>query len=215
MAKSRKTGRTNRSRQPSSLPIPRGFHTITPSLGVVGAVAALDFDKKAFGPRELERQIAPDGRLIHGRVKIGDSMVILADVFPGSDKSAPSTVETTTVSLHIYSKDVETLWNRADLWAHVGMTKEARQVAAKLEAASRGRYITPEGIASIHVALGDKTKALEGLERGHGEGSSYLVLDYQSRSFDSIRDVPRFLSILERIQISPEVKWARNPLTTS
>jgi adenylate cyclase len=110
---------------------------------------------------------------------------------------------------------VWTEWNRAVLWAQVGMTKEARQVAAKLEAASRSRYITPEGIASIHAALGDKTKALEWLERDHGEGSSYLVLDYQSRSFDAIRDDPRFLSILERIHISTEVKWARNPLTTT
>jgi adenylate cyclase len=106
-------------------------------------------------------------------------------------------------------------WNRAVLWAQVGKTDAARQVLSKLEDASRSRYITPEGIASIYAALGDKAKALEWLERDHGEGSSYLVLDYQSRSFDTIRDDPRFLSILERIHIPTEVKWARNPVATT
>ncbi|MFZ1023307.1 MAG: tetratricopeptide repeat protein [Thermoplasmata archaeon] len=105
-------------------------------------------------------------------------------------------------------------WNRAVLWAQVGRTDEARQVLIKLESASRSRYITPEGIASIYAALGDKEEALEWLERNHGEGSSYLVLDYQSRSFDTIRDEPRFLSILERIHIPTDVKWVRNPATT-
>jgi PhnB protein len=80
---------------------------------VVGGVAALEFYAKAFGARELERHTAPNGTLIHGRVKIGDSMVIVADVFAGSDNAAPSTLESTTVTLHIYSKDVESLWNRA------------------------------------------------------------------------------------------------------
>jgi PhnB protein len=113
MAKTKKSSRTTRPRTTSALPIPRGFHSITPSLAVVGGVAALEFYKKAFGARELQRQTAPNGKLIHGRVKVGDSMVIVSDVFAGSDKVAPSTVETTTVTLHIYTKDVESLWNRA------------------------------------------------------------------------------------------------------
>jgi PhnB protein len=113
MAKSKRARKVTRARKPASLPIPRGFHTITPSLAVVGGTAALEFYKKAFGATELERQTTPDGKLIHGRVKIGDSMVLVADVFPGSDKAAPSTVETTTVTLHIYSNDVESLWDRA------------------------------------------------------------------------------------------------------
>jgi PhnB protein len=102
-------------RTPSSkgLPIPRGFHTVTPSLAVVGGVAALEFYKNAFGAKELLRNVTPAGKLIHGRLKIGDSIVLLSDVFSGSDRTAPSMVETTTVTLHLYSTDVEKLWNRA------------------------------------------------------------------------------------------------------
>ncbi len=43
----------------------------------------------------------------------GNSLVLLSDVFQGSDRAAPSTVGTTTVGLHLYSTDVESLWNRA------------------------------------------------------------------------------------------------------
>ncbi len=93
--------------------LPRGFHTITPSLAVVGGVAAMEFYKKAFGAKELARQVTPSGQLVHGRLRIGDSTLLLSDVFRGSDRSAPSTVETTTVTLHIYTTDVEKLWNRA------------------------------------------------------------------------------------------------------
>jgi PhnB protein len=102
--------------------IPRGFHTITPSLAVVGGVAAMEFYKKAFGAKELQRQVTPSGQLIHGRLRIGDSILMLSDVFRGSDRSAPSTVETTTVTLHVYTTDVEKLWNRAvDAGAKVTM----------------------------------------------------------------------------------------------
>jgi uncharacterized glyoxalase superfamily protein PhnB len=73
----------------------------------------LEFYKKAFGAKELFREVTSSGMLVHGSLRIGDSIVLVSDVFHGSDKSAPSTVETTTVTLHIYSSDVESLWNRA------------------------------------------------------------------------------------------------------
>jgi PhnB protein len=102
--------------------IPRGFHTVTPSLAVVGGVAAMEFYVKAFGAKELQRQVTPTGQLIHGRLRIGDSIVMLSDVFRGSDRSAPSSVGTTTVTLHIYTPDVEKVWNRAvDAGAKVTM----------------------------------------------------------------------------------------------
>ncbi len=103
----------SRPRKAARPRIPAGFHTVTPYLAVENGVAALEFYKKAFGAKELQRQLAPGGKLIHGRIRIGDSMVMLSDVFEGSDRAAPSTVGTSTVSLHIYSTDVETLWNRA------------------------------------------------------------------------------------------------------
>jgi PhnB protein len=93
--------------------LPRGYHTVTPSLAVVGGVEAIEFYKRAFGAKELSRELAPTGKLVLGRLRIGDSTILLSDVFGGSDRAAPSTVATTTVTLHIYTPDLETMWNRA------------------------------------------------------------------------------------------------------
>ena len=96
-------------------PIPPGFNTVTPHLAINGAAQAIEFYKKAFGAKEFERerQATPDGKLMHGRIKIGDSIVMLADVFPGSPLKDPLSAGTSTVTLHIYSKNVDKLWEQA------------------------------------------------------------------------------------------------------
>jgi len=106
-----KRRRTSRPAGPS--PIPLGYPTIIPYLAVHGGVAALEFYKKAFGAKELARTTAPDGKLIHGRLRLGNSVIMLSDVFPGADVASPSTVGTTTVTLHLYAKDVDRVWDRA------------------------------------------------------------------------------------------------------
>jgi PhnB protein len=94
-------------------PIPPGYPTVIPYLAVSDGVEALEFYVRGFGATELVRELTPDGKLIHGRIRVGTSLVMLSDVFPGSDVASPGTVGTTTVTLHIYSKDVDALWDRA------------------------------------------------------------------------------------------------------
>ncbi len=94
-------------------PVPRGYPTLVPYLPVQGGVAALEFYQKAFGAKELARQVTPDGKLIHGRLRIGRSIFMLSDVFPGADVAAPSTVGTTTITIHLYSRNVDALWDQA------------------------------------------------------------------------------------------------------
>jgi len=89
------------------------FRTVTPYLAVSDAAQAIDWYKKAFGARELSRMPAPGGKLMHAEVMIGDSRVMLSDVFPGSDVRDPSAVGGTTANMHIYSKDVNKLWQQA------------------------------------------------------------------------------------------------------
>lgn len=110
-SKGRRSTRPRRSVNPS--PVPPGFGTVTAYLSVAGGVSAIEFYKKAFGARELLRRVTPDGKLIHGRLKIGDTIVLLSDVFPDSETAAPSSIGTTTVTLHIYTKNVDALWDRA------------------------------------------------------------------------------------------------------
>lgn len=55
----------------------------------------------------------PGGKLMHAEVMIGESRVMLADVFPGSDTRDPHELGGTAANLHIYHKDVGRLWKQA------------------------------------------------------------------------------------------------------
>ena len=60
-------------------PIPEGYHTVTPYLIVEGAAGLLEFVKSAFGAEERFRMPAPNDTIGHAEVKIGDSIVMVAD----------------------------------------------------------------------------------------------------------------------------------------
>ncbi len=92
--------------------IPPGFRTVTPYLAINGAAAAIDWYKKAFGAKELARQAVPDGKLMHARIRIGDSIVMLSDTFPGGAQS-PDALGNSPVTLHIYINNVDKIWNQA------------------------------------------------------------------------------------------------------
>lgn len=63
--------------------IREGFHTVTPYLIIPGAARLIDFVKQAFGAEERFRVQQPQsGPLMHAEVKIGDSIVELADANP-------------------------------------------------------------------------------------------------------------------------------------
>ncbi len=68
-------------------PIPDGFHTITPYLMIKDAPAFIDFVKKAFNAKEISRTNAPDGSIMHGELKIGDSMMMIT----GASEKFPAT----------------------------------------------------------------------------------------------------------------------------
>ncbi|MDE1865225.1 MAG: VOC family protein [Candidatus Micrarchaeota archaeon] len=88
--------------------IPSGLRTVTPYLTVKGASKAIEFYKKAFGAREVgDRVKAPDGKIIHARIRIGNSIVMISDRFD-SEKAGFQ-----QGTLHIYSNDVDRTWRSA------------------------------------------------------------------------------------------------------
>ena len=88
-------------------PIPEGYHSVTPYLIVDNAAQALEFYKKALGAVELMRMPAPDGRIGHAEIKIGDSPVMLADEFPGMGARSARTLGGSPISLMVYVEDVD------------------------------------------------------------------------------------------------------------
>ncbi len=92
--------------------IPEGYHTITPNLVVRDASKAIDFYKKAFGAEEKFRLPGPDGKIVHAEIKIGDSVVMLADEMEGMTKS-PTAYGGSPVGFYLYFEDVDAAWKRA------------------------------------------------------------------------------------------------------
>ena len=93
--------------------VPDGFHTLTPHLVITGAAEAVDWYKKAFGATEIMRKPMPDGRLMHAEIKIGDSVIMLADCFPEHDQKSPKELGTSPVVLSLYVPDCDEVWNQA------------------------------------------------------------------------------------------------------
>jgi PhnB protein len=94
-------------------PVPVGFHTITPYLALSNSAKAIEFYKKAFGAVELSRLTNPEGGIGHAELKIGDSVLFLADECPQMGNRSPKTLGGTAVGLHLYVEDVDAVFARA------------------------------------------------------------------------------------------------------
>jgi uncharacterized glyoxalase superfamily protein PhnB len=86
-------------------PVPDGYDSVAPYPVVTGASRMIDFLREAFGARELRRFGKPDGVVGHAEVKIGDSIVMLADACP----EFPAT----QAGIHLYLPDVDAAYERA------------------------------------------------------------------------------------------------------
>ncbi len=94
-------------------PIPQGFRTVTPYLTVNDAARAIDFYKKAFNAQEIMRMDGPGGKIGHAEIKVGDSIIMLADEMPGSPNKSPESLHGTTGSVMLYVESADTVFNQA------------------------------------------------------------------------------------------------------
>jgi len=97
-------------------PIPDGYHSITPYLiiGNSGASEALDFYARAFSAKEILRMPRPDGKVAHAEMKLGDSVIMLADESPKMEAYGPGHYGGSPVSLHVYVPDVDATTKQAE-----------------------------------------------------------------------------------------------------
>lgn len=93
--------------------IPDGYHSVTPYLIVNGAARAIDFYKFAFGATELMRMPGPHDRVMHAELKIGDSIIMLADEPESGEHKSAQSLGGSPVSLMIYIEDVDKVFSRA------------------------------------------------------------------------------------------------------
>src|SRR5258708_4092685 len=94
-------------------PIPEGYTTATPYLIVNNGTKALEFYKKAFGASILMVMPGPHNSVGHAEIKIGNSIIMLADESPQHESKSPSTIGGSPVSLYLYVEDCDHVFNRA------------------------------------------------------------------------------------------------------
>lgn len=84
---------------------PAGHSTVSPYLIASGADRVMAFLREAFGAEEVRRFDAPDGSLVHGEMRIGDTVVMMGEA-GGEWPAVPCHV-------HVYVEDVEGTFRRA------------------------------------------------------------------------------------------------------
>ena len=125
---------TNASSAAAVSPIPAGYRTLTPYLAVPDGAAAIDFYVTAFGAEVVSKMDGPNGILMHGELRIGDSMLQLSTEMPDFGLKAPEPGWVHS-SLVVYVPDVDAFVDRAvdagaDL-AHPGVRHLLRRPARR------------------------------------------------------------------------------------
>jgi PhnB protein len=93
--------------------IPAGYHTVTPYLYIDGAAQAIEFYKQAFAAVEIMRLPGHEGKIAHAEIKIGDSVVMLADQSDQMKAYGPKHYGGVTSSFMVYVEDVDSVFQRA------------------------------------------------------------------------------------------------------
>lgn len=94
-------------------PIRDGMHTVSPHLVCAGAAKAIEFYKEAFGAKEMFRLNTPNGALMHASIRIGDSVVMLVDEFPGCGALSPKALNGSPVTIHLSVVNVDEVFDQA------------------------------------------------------------------------------------------------------
>jgi PhnB protein len=122
-------------------PIPEGYHSVTPYLIVKNAGKAIDYYKKVFGATEIMRFPGPNGSVAHAEIKIGDSLIMLADEQQQTPYRSPEAFGGSPVSLMVYVPDVDKTFKEAIS----NGAKEIRAVQDQFYGDRSGNLVDPFG----------------------------------------------------------------------
>jgi tetratricopeptide (TPR) repeat protein len=94
-------------------------------------------------------------------------------------------------------------------YAVAGQRPKALEILARLKAEARRRYVSPLDIAIVYLGLGDREATFAWLEKAyqiHATALVYLAVDPR---FDTVREDPRFGTLLRRIGLPTNVESRR------
>jgi PhnB protein len=87
--------------------------TVTAYLCASPAAQAIDFYKRAFSAEELSRMEEGDGRIGHAEIRVGASLLMLADEWPQFKVLSPRTLDGNSVSFVLSVPDADAAFAQA------------------------------------------------------------------------------------------------------
>lgn len=84
---------------------PQGYSTVSVYIVTESAQQVIDFLKETFDATDLRRFDTPDGKIMHAEVRIGDTVIMMAD--------ASQKYPAFPVWLHVYVPDVDVTYKKA------------------------------------------------------------------------------------------------------
>jgi len=95
----------------------------------------------------------------------------------------------------------DTNWMLGYTYGMAGQTDKAREILDYLLEKSKTVFVPPYMIATVYISIGDKENALTWLEKDYEVGGQGLFFWGLKRDikFDSIRNEPRFIALLDKI----------------
>jgi TolB-like protein/DNA-binding winged helix-turn-helix (wHTH) protein/Tfp pilus assembly protein PilF len=94
---------------------------------------------------------------------------------------------------------VVTLAGTGNAYGEWGHQAEAKQVLIRLDQMSRGKYVTPYGVALVYAGLGDKEQAFAWLNKAYEGRNHWLVWLDRDPRWDRLRSDPRFADLKKRV----------------
>ena len=118
-----------------------GAYTLNAYVTIKRCNEAIDFYKKAFGAKEKERLLTPDGKILHASIEIEGSLLMLSDEVAMMGNKSPETLGGNPVTMSLYVRDVDKVFRNA---IHAG-AKEIMPVDDQFYGDRSGTLIDPFG----------------------------------------------------------------------
>lgn len=94
--------------------------------------------------------------------------------------------------------------------ALAGQRAPAERILADLQAESQVSYVSPAGLATLHIGLGQTDEALDQIEQARRERRGFLAYLTANPMFDPIRGEPRFRRIVDELGLARGTSSSRH-----
>ena len=162
-------------------------------------LVALDESGVYYHVRDYKSLMETSGKAVTSDPDNWSSHYFLAVSHDGSGQPAAAIPEYEK-AVDLSQGNTDALAGLAHAYACVGEKREASKILRQLQEQSKGSYVSPYMLATIHASLGNKDMAFALLEKAYQERSPdiayFLKADLR---LDQLRDDPRFQDLLRRV----------------